>query len=774
MKNKLIILGLMFLILLAGSVSAQNLLDDFGYGNGDLNGNGAWILVSGGVARITCEVSDSVAKCDGDEWNHYQRGGLNATTDETVLINFTAGEKWWVCIDIDNGDIGYACDGACTGACAYYSAAVAGGTLGLWFNGGATNTTAGLGLSATDNYYVRSQRNTTGDETYRVKIWHDGIPEPPGWNLSFNAVGQLLGNGTSVGNNGGTVYLMNITDNEGSPLPPFSGWTEQISQSYESNALEDTSSPFQINFIEYNITNSSTATLTYNQTTYSGSFNYTNQSYISFSANSTVPIIYLNNTAVTFYWNYTLDYKNGSQRNSSTTDLTQNVFWDLISYPRVNISAYDLNALGWINSFSLNDTFGIKNTLIGYIYSYQAAGGNYNVTFQNASYQIKTDEITYHTGNFTSYSFYVYTTNSLVIHIKDEDSNLPIYQNISIKFTNDEGEFTNSTNASYFYIDNLNVSEYTLLFSSSGYSDRTYTVTIGNRSSQTLNAYLAQTSNTVLFTITDQDTSEALDAVKMSMYRFINGSWQTIESKYSDITGKVQFTYSNSTSINYKFFLAKTNYEDYVFYLNPILFASYDIAMTKETIINYTQDLDQIAVIYSPSSFNNDNTTFFNFIISSPGGELIEYGITLTYPGGSNSTTGGNAIGEQLSLGATITNATVYDFVKLEYYYTTSLTNGRREFTVMFPINFPYGSSSNTFMKNKTTTYGLGIFERLLVATLMILVVVGIATLIGQPIPGFALGLFIYGYLTLIGFIPLWAILSTMFVGIIFLIWRSG
>jgi hypothetical protein len=66
------------------------------------------------------------------------------------------------------------------------------------------------------------------------------------------------------------------------------------------------------------------------------------------------------------------------------------------------------------------------------------------------------------------------------------------------------------------------------------------------------------------------------------------------------------------------------------------------------------------------------------------------------------------------------------------------------------------------------------LFERLLIATIIILFTVGIATLVGQALPGVALGLFVYGFLCYIGFVPLWAILPSMLIGFFFLTWKSG
>ena len=76
------------------------------------------------------------------------------------------------------------------------------------------------------------------------------------------------------------------------------------------------------------------------------------------------------------------------------------------------------------------------------------------------------------------------------------------------------------------------------------------------------------------------------------------------------------------------------------------------------------------------------------FLIQSPDGELTSYGYTLTYPGGSSSNSGSNAIGSQLESTFTISGASVNDTVLLYYYYDTDLS-GFRNFSYRYPILVP-------------------------------------------------------------------------------------
>jgi len=426
-----------------------------------------------------------------------------------------------------------------------------------------------------------------------------------------------------------------------------------------------------------------------------------------------------------------------------------------------------------IQNFSITATTGnysiTKSTTNYSIYLSIDVNQTYNLTIDAPGYVVNST-LFYLQNSSMNYTFFLYTSNSIRIFIYNESNILPLLgNNVSMRFTSNNTEFTYYTNTSTFYLDNLVPAEYQILFSTYGYAPRTYTVTIGNRTTQSLTAYLTTNYSTTLFTVVDFDSLSVLENVLSTMYKFIGGSWKPVESKYTDVTGKVQFYYDPTT--NYKFYLSKSGYNDNIFNLNPILFSTYDIKLIRSTTINYSQDFDKLSVNYAPGIFANNNVTSFSWIISSPYGLLENYGINLTYPGGNVTASGTNAIGGQLTVNVNITNADVFDRVTLNYYYTTSLS-GLREFTVSLPIIT--GGTHATFMTNQDRTYGLGIFERILIMTLIILFVIGIATLVGQPITGMALGLIVLGYMAFIGFIPLWSILPSMFIGVLFLMWKSG
>lgn len=440
----------------------------------------------------------------------------------------------------------------------------------------------------------------------------------------------------------------------------------------------------------------------------------------------------------------------------------------------LNFSQYRLNvtAIDQDNASILEFTLSVNGT------NYTTTDGEITLNLtKNAIYELLIDAFGYAydsanitmTDWWTNKTFNLILTNSVFIYIRDEITDATITDNVTIRWSTNTTTWENVTNTGELFIHNLTPDVYELLFYSSNYSTRSYTLTVGNRSTQTLNAYMLSSEYTTIFTVKDIDTGSTMEDVSMTMYKLINSTWTTVESKYTDISGKAQFSYDPIAS--YKFYLSKSDYDDYVFYLNPILFSEYDVLMSRTSVLNYSVDFDNIGIIYSPTQFVNEQNVTFNFLISSPDGLLTNYGIKLTYPGGSDSSTGNNAIGEQLTADVNLTGATNFDHVVLEYNYSTSLA-GVRTYVVNLPITT--NQTAGTWMANKDKTYGMGIFERMLIATLCIIFVVGISVMIGQVVPGLALGMFIYGFMVYIGFIPLWVILPSMLIGVLFLIWKSG
>lgn len=632
------------------------------------------------------------------------------------------------------------------------------------------------------------------------------------WNRTLNQteITDLYNSGSGLtypftgGGGGSTDIDFTITDDwNGSSILSFAvniTWANTTEETYSTTngtvSLVNVGNPGSLDVTYWNMTDYFDRTLTGESitanttntiatTTYQARVCFDGQAYVS-NASLTPDNFTIGTTSSSSCFNITAgDHnvlaqlsgwynKNQTFTISALSDTTQTVV--NMSYANLTISAIDgttnetlsnydltirsLNYSGWAGE----DQSSVTN------YSFYLINGSYNVTIDNPDYALTTAQANITVDGATNYTFTLYKSNSVRIYLWDEITGNPILDNITIRWTSNLTTWENTTDTGQLFVSNITAHEYELLFYAGNYSTRTYTITVGNRTTQILNAYMINSEYSSIFTMKDIDTGDTLDSVSITMYKLINSTWTTVESKTSDISGKAQFYYDPIAS--YKFFLARSDYEDYVFFLNPILFSTYDVFMTKTTVLNYSVDFDDISIIYAPAIFYNNDNVSFNYLISSPDGTLTDYSITLTYPGGSSTASGVNAIGEQLTTWVNITGATSFDSVTLEYNYTTTLS-GERSFKVYLPI-IVSNSTSGTWLANKNTTYGLGLFERLLIVTIIVLFAVGIATLVGQIVPGLVIGLFLFGFMVFIGFVPIWAILPSMLVGVLFVVWKSG
>jgi hypothetical protein len=277
--------------------------------------------------------------------------------------------------------------------------------------------------------------------------------------------------------------------------------------------------------------------------------------------------------------------------------------------------------------------------------------------------------------------------------------------------------------------------------------------------------YVTLGSTQTEFTLKDINTNKVLENVLCTSYIELSGNYQTVESKLSDITGKMKINYLANN--NYKFLCSKSGYTPLIFYLKPPSATAYDVPMSPTTTINQTFDYDRISLAYSKGPFYN-GVNNFTFVIGSLG-ELVSYGYKLTYPGGVTQNGGTNANGESLTSQFTIVGATVTDLVYLDYWYYRQ-DQGNKTFAPTFAIAVP--TSNYTMIANIGKTYGLGLIERVLICLFAVIFVVGMATLIGQPIMGFVMGLILLGFFSYIQFFPMWAGIITFIFGAIFLFSR--
>jgi len=423
------------------------------------------------------------------------------------------------------------------------------------------------------------------------------------------------------------------------------------------------------------------------------------------------------------------------------------------------------NFTGWISNedYSFNQSFTSNDSSIILPLKKDL---NYTVFVDNPDFAI--NETFNYADVFVNESsqnltLYIYTINSIRINAFEEEDASVITQLINVLVTSSAFEQSyNFTNGSTI-IEELPDGVYNLRFESSGFTTRSYTVTVASRSTQELSIYLSNSTSEVTFTVQEDGSSTALSEARISMYRFTNDNWVTVESKLTDITGKAVLTYMSGE--RYKFVVSKDDYVSKTFELNPILLSSYTVRLNKRETFPDIPQIFTASVDFTPKRFvqgNNNLTLFFN----SPEGRLAEYGFVVSYPGGTYSFDGTNAIGETHTINFNITGAEFLDTVNLTYNYR--LVGGVMQ-TRSFTLPILDVAPDLSFADLRNNDYGLSTFEKLIIVTLTILLVGGLVLLTAGSVVGGAVVVLLLAWFGFLGFIPVWSLAIVILAGITYL-----
>lgn len=393
----------------------------------------------------------------------------------------------------------------------------------------------------------------------------------------------------------------------------------------------------------------------------------------------------------------------------------------------------------------------------------------YNYRFSSEGYENQNATLAANASN-QSHTFEVLPAPSIDITIRDADTSNLITENITISLTsNATGETFYTTSGGYFAI-NLTSGEYTLKLSGANYSQSTYIVTLTPGNVYFLTAYLQNTgTNEVVMQFVDSISSSVIISnALITQQALVNGTWASISTKLTDVTGRTTFNYLDDTA--YRFIAAANGYQTKTFTLDPIDYSSYTIQMQRTTTLDFDQDFQSIYLAYTPTLFYNDQQNQINLTFNSPLGTFTTYSYNISYPGGTISGSGSNAVGETFSVNFNITGASYTDHVNITLTYDTSIGPAR---SYNYSNGIILAPDPQTFIANQDNTYGLGLLERLLIGTLIIIVAAGLVTMGAGPLWGILLALFIMGVWLQIGFWPWWAAGISFLIGFAIIAGRS-
>lgn len=381
---------------------------------------------------------------------------------------------------------------------------------------------------------------------------------------------------------------------------------------------------------------------------------YTNLTVYSLITNSTVPpnftlgvqggrnytlngsetSIYLRTGQMNFTWSksgwYGLTFSKNVTAGTNSTTTASGAYNALAS-----ITAQDVETSGAVSNFTVNAT----NTTWSYAASVTTTNGTALFPLeQGLSFFLLMDATGYAYANTTlsaanatpSYQFGIYTQNSIQISIYDEFLGGLIVQNVSVELAKNATTLTYSTVNGTLYADLLDAGMWTLTFNSNGYDERIYFVTVGERTTQTLDAYLLNSSlsEATSFTIKNAQGNFIL-AATLTMQDEVNGSWVTIAQKETDFFGQaffpLQYAHEYRLIIEADGYVTKTATFERVS-------SSYSITLSADNTQNYVQVNDEFTYSIAPQSVA-PNVTAFNLSTSSPDGRIQWFYIRVLHDG---------------------------------------------------------------------------------------------------------------------------------------------
>jgi hypothetical protein len=299
------------------------------------------------------------------------------------------------------------------------------------------------------------------------------------------------------------------------------------------------------------------------------------------------------------------------------------------------ITAVDATTGSVISNFTLN----VSNTTEGYADSFETTTGSLLLpAVQGIGEFLLIDADGYAYANFTlnasnstpSYQFSLFTQNSVQFYIYDEYLGGLITQNVILSLVKNETELEYSTTNGSVYADLLDPGTWTVTFSSAGYDERVYFVTVASKSHQTLNAYLLNSSlsQPTTFSIKTAD-GDYIIGETLTMQDYVNGSWVTIAQKETDFFGQAYFPLQYAHE--YKLIIEADGYVTKTATFERVS-TSYSITLTSSNTQGYVPIAEEFTYSIAPSSATT-NSTNFTLSTSSPDGRLEWFYIKVTLNG---------------------------------------------------------------------------------------------------------------------------------------------
>jgi len=225
--------------------------------------------------------------------------------------------------------------------------------------------------------------------------------------------------------------------------------------------------------------------------------------------------------------------------------LTENYLFN--SMARLNITAIDYEGTT-IKFFDIykNGTLA-GSTSNGYLHLDNLSLGVYNITFNNATYELLNATINV-TSSYQAYEFNPYSTNSFNFTFLNEENNTIIKGiAIDVEFISDLKNYNYTTKDGTLYVDLIYPMTYTIRYKSNQsvvtkYHPNHFIYTLTNRTHNELSLYMNNYSTEITTNVYNSVTLNTIEgAIIYLQKRFEDGTYSTIAMGETDPSGKSYF-----------------------------------------------------------------------------------------------------------------------------------------------------------------------------------------------------------------------------------------
>lgn len=379
-------------------------------------------------------------------------------------------------------------------------------------------------------------------------------------------------------------------------------------------------------------------------------------------------------------------------------------------------------------------------------------GLSYNITMDAENSALNTTIKTV-TQTFDYINFGLQGNNSIIITIVDEKTSALITENISILLQSNNTLDAYSTTNGYLNITNIYAKDYTLIFTSSNYTTRYYSVNIADRTSQELTARLLNNGNSTAIGIylKNEVYQQVPDGLITIQRQYFGGSYATVAQSLTDDNGfSVIYLESGETYrviISADGYITKTFNQQFYLANSP-----YQLIITTTGTSVYVNYLDSISYYIIPATGPLTNTSYNFGITTYNSTNTVAW--TAVTAGGSTVNVSGSPTGGTASINKDLSNYTSGTY-NVTYSFSVYDVNTGDYTTHLIPINYLIvtKNSYNTTVIESFTTFKTDIGNAGWEAILAVFIILaGVATIIqlsGNPTAGIMTGfglLIFFGY----------------------------